>query len=251
MSDATPPRRRRGARTRRILRGVQILAGVTVFLGGFLAWREAKPFTMNLQPVSQQQAVFLAMERRPAHFYELESRFARRARIDSCVQGWFQGRNDPAVTADQSRARLEACRTVVTRNLTIAPASSNDWTIAAILAQTAGDIPAASTYLKRSLATGPTEQWIARRRAPLMFDLRDQVDDELRSQIDPQLALLLRTEEGIKSLARNYLANPSFRDRIISVAETVEPFYQKRFLDFVKLWAPKAQPAAPSTGDAG
>lgn len=251
MSDAAPRRHRRGATTRRVLRGLQVVAGVTVIVGAFLAWRESRPFTMNLQPASVQQAAFLAVERRPARFYELESRFARRARIDGCVQGWSVARSNPTSNAADAAAYLDACRNVVTRNLTISPASSNDWTVAAILAQFAGDIASTSTYLKRSLATGPTEQWIARRRAPLMFDIRDQLDDELQSQIDPQLALLLRTEEGIKSLARNYLANPSFRDRIISVAETVEPVYQRRFLNFVKLWAPGTQPPAAPSGNSG
>lgn len=240
MAEATRRPRRRG-RTRRILRGLQVLAGVTVVVAAFLAWRESRPFTLQLQSTEVQQQVFLGMERRPARFYELESRFARKARVDACVQAWLV-----EATVGTSADRLNACINVVRRNLTIAPAGSNDWLVAAILSNLGGDLPDTERYLKRSLATGPTEQWIAKRRGPLLFDLRDKIDDELKAQIDVQLGLMLRTEEGVNGIAEFYIRDPAFRERIVRVAETVEPIYQQRFLNYVYKWAAEINsPPAP------
>ena len=237
MAEATRRPRRRG-RTKHTLRGLQVLAGVTMVLAAFLCWRESRPFTLQLQPAEVRQQFFLGTERRPARFYELESRFARKARVDACLDAWST--DGQVGTAEE---RLNACINVVRRNLTIAPAGSNDWLVAAILSNIAGNLPDTERYLKRSLATGPTEQWIAKRRGPLLFDLRDRLDDELKAQIDVQLGLMLRTEEGVNSIAQIYIRDPAFRERIVHVAETVEPIYQQRFLNKVYEWAAQINPA--------
>jgi len=240
MNIASTRRSRRGGWTKPILRGLQLVAGLAAVTGAVLAWRESRPFLAQLDPPTVRYERFAGFEARPAKFYELESSFARRIRIESCTNDWVAARGDPAMQEPGKYERFrDACLNIARRNVTIAPASSNDWLVAGLLSRLAGDIPAMSAYLKRSLATGPTEQWLARRRAPLLFEEQAQIDDELRGHIDTQLALLLRTEEGVKSVAQMYLGNRAFRERIISVAETVEPVYQERFLHFVKLWAPQ------------
>lgn len=249
MSFEPSRRRRTGARTRRILRGLQIVAFVTAALGLVLAWQESEPFTNQVLTIAERVATYEEFADRPARFYEMESRLARRARIEACVSDWLDTVNSGA--DKETGAKLaESCLHIVRRSLTMAPASSSDWAIAAFLAGASGDLASTSEYLRRSLATGPTEQWIARRRAILMFQLGDGLDPDLRAEIDPQLKLLLRSDEGVQGVAQMYLENAAFRERIVSVAETLEPVYQKRFLDYVRRWAPllKQAPAPANSG---
>lgn len=236
----TPQRRSGSGRTRRILRGMQAIALLTVVVATFLAWQESRPFMQKLLPVAQRTDQFEAMERRPARFYELESRFARRARLESCDQ------DRSAIVASGADADVvqriqQACLTVVERNLTIAPASSNEWMVAASLSNILGDDASAMAFLERSIATGPTEEWIAERRAILLFELEGQLDPSLRAEIDTQLQLLLRTQQGVKSIAHLYLTDKGFRERIAKVAESVEPRFQKSFIDFLHYWVPILQ----------
>ena len=244
MSFEASRRGRPGLRQRRILRALQVFALLTVICAVTLAWQESRPFVARLDTLAERTETILATGPAPASFGELPSSFARRARLEGCVTDWHD-----VVTsggdADLGRRMVAGCLDIARRNLTIAPASSNDWMIAASLASIVGDLAATQAYLRRSLATGPTEQWIAIRRAMLMYRLEDRLDPDLRAQVDDQFALLLRTENGVRSFAERYVSDPSFRERIVSVAEKLDPSYQKRFLVMVRSLLTPQPPANP------
>ncbi|MCX5494121.1 hypothetical protein OSH11_05385 [Kaistia dalseonensis] len=201
---------------------------------GFMAWRESRPFMMRLQPAVIRAEVIGGIERRAPHWYELESRFARRARLESCMSTLNEVTLDD-VPEEGGMVRLnKGCLAMAERNLALAPVSADDWFIAATLARQVGDIDRMKRYLERSFATGPNEQWVAERRALFMFRESRLLGDDLKQRLDQDLALLLRTRRAIQRLAEIYVNDKSLRDHLISVAETLEPRYQKRFLGYIQ-----------------
>ena len=53
----------------------------------------------------------------------------------------------------------------------------------------------------------------------------------LLADLDNDFRLLLRTERGRKSLAANYISQPSLRRHLTDIAVTLDPVTQQKFLD--------------------
>jgi hypothetical protein len=173
----------------------------------------------------------LDREPAPARWFEVESRFARRARLDTCLKILNQASLVPSPNDEVSgvNSLRRACLDIARNNISAAPASSNDWLIASSLAGQLGDADRSRAYLARSVATGPNEEWIAERRIRLAA--ADQpADPAITALLDQDLAMMLQSNRGIQQLAEIYVYDAAMRARIADVAETVPPFYQNRFL---------------------
>lgn len=171
-------------------------------------------------------------ELRPSFF---ESKLARAARLGSCLQALGAAEAElPSRAVSGTQQLEETCLDIAEANTVRSPASSNDWLLAAILAARLGELERAKKYLSMSFRTGQSEMWIAERRAIFGYSLRDQLDAELRHQVDQDFLLLLRTTRGACMLAKRYAYDLPNRNHIVGLAEKTESDVQQRFAYLVE-----------------
>ena len=128
----------------------------------------------------------------------------------------------------------EALADVITER---APNDSLAWYVGALAAAAAQDWPGMSKRLRASQISGPNEQWVAQPRASLAEDNFEHLDGAVLAGQEQDLKLLVSSGLGIRSIARRYVTNPEFRERIITIVETLPPLDQRRFATNVRLQA--------------
>ena len=82
----------------------------------------------------------------------------------------------------------------------------------------------------RSQAAAPNEQWIAIPRVQIAADRVADLSDEALAAHQQDLRLLASNYIGTGVLAKRYAADEDFRERIVSVVETMAPVQQRTFL---------------------
>ena len=210
------------------------LSGALLLLSVFSAYVEARPFLLRGHQEQELVNAFLTLSKERLSGSLFDSGRARSARLNSCLRSLTLavGQRGPARASAFKIA--EACLTIAEANVAHSPLSSNDWLLAAVLAQRLGQIERAKRYLDASFRTGPNEQWIAERRALFAHQIRDRLDSELLKDLDRDYLLLLRTRRGACALATRYLRDESIREHLVSLAETTEFDVQDRFLRLVR-----------------
>jgi hypothetical protein len=211
------------------------LAAVALFcLAGATLLAEGSPFVERIQTLDRRIEAIGGAAADGASVSILESRFARKARLDTCLSTLSDAVGSVkiplATQADISRGCLAIAKAVAARS----PLDGNAWFIAASLAARSGNMADAETYLNLSFRTGPSEQWIAERRALFGYAVHDNFSETTRKRIDEDLALLLRTERGVDVLALTYVLDAAMRDHLVVIAETLDEDIQERFLDRIR-----------------
>lgn len=178
-----------------VRRATWLRIALFVLLGGLLsvsllgAWREAAPHQTKFAGLEERIESIL----RPQVYitFPWESITARRARLATCIETL----NDLGRASDQGLLKLaelnRACFRLARELIGIAPMSANEWLVAGFLAANLGDTSAALAFLQMSYATGPNEQWIARRRVPLAYYLSSHLSLDLMDSFGHDLRLLL------------------------------------------------------------
>lgn len=198
-----------------------------------MAYQESRPFLLKLaEPVRQRDAL-VAASAKPAPLSVLESQYARRARAEICLSLLGSLRESGSETASQPEI-ARACLAMLETSLALRPLSSNDWFLAAYLAEQLGESDRAIRYLDRSYRSAPSEQWIAERRAVFAYRHRAELPDDLVSRMDDDFRLLLRTRRGLDVLARSYVRDRPMRDYLVTVAETLDEQSQIRFFEEIQ-----------------
>ena len=153
--------------------------------------------------------------------------------------------SDPEIWAEDGvrEAVLSHCEEQADRALAYAPSDSFIWWAKARLAVERSDIQTVFTDLERSRQTGPYEFWIGLRRLQISERLEILQTDEQRAQQDAELLALAQSARGVQQLVSRYLSDEPFRDRIVSLIETLPPREQRRFLNNVRA-ATRAQDPA-------
>ncbi len=132
---------------------------------------------------------------------------------------------------------VRSCRALA-RDIT---AASEDnayaWFALAKFAQILGQTAMFNHALERAYATGPTEQWIAEQRVELAEEALETLSSRALSGHKKDLALLVRSPRGIRAIARRYLRDAGFRDRITQVVEALSADDQVRFVSLIRLEA--------------
>lgn len=136
-------------------------------------------------------------------------------------------RFQPAGTADAIKERCREKAELVSRRT---PTLSLAWYIKAMLGAIDGDAQALNDNLTRSRAVAPSEQWLAERRIALGEDNFSILDAEGLRSHKADLALMVQSSNGLRSLSRRYIQDPNFRERVASVVETMPQDVQARFL---------------------
>lgn len=110
------------------------------------------------------------------------------------------------------------------------PTYSYAWFVLAYTEAITQDWAAMNQHLQLSQGTGPASQWVAEQRVALAESHRDHLDEASLAGNDADLAMLVLSQRGIRSIASRYVDDPSFRERITLIVETMPDEIQRRFL---------------------
>ena len=114
------------------------------------------------------------------------------------------------------------------------PTHSFGWLVAAVAAGTLDDAAAMNRALVYSHRTGPREQWITELRVRLAEDSFIRLDEAARQANERDLALLAQSDRGVKTIARRYIEDTGFRERVTTVVAALPAEVQGRFLRSVR-----------------
>jgi hypothetical protein len=210
------------------MRLVGLLSIALVVSGGAVAYREISPF---VAPGTGDAALFQSIL--DGQLQPGLSELSRRIVLVDCLQvtrSFF--------TRVQSTARrdemLKGCDELSAGIAESAPSYSLAWFVAAAMAAERGNDRDLSERLVRSQRTGPHEQWVAEQRVQLAEDHLRRLDDAALAGHQADLAMLVRSERGVNSIARRYLEVSAFRERITSIVETLPNEDRRRFLTQIK-----------------
>jgi hypothetical protein len=161
---------------------------------------------------------------------------SQRDDLDNCYEmmGSAYALSRPTVERHQI---AEACSTLATGIAAWSPSNAQAWLVAAAASAQLDDFGAFNTRLLQSQITGPHEQWVAEMRVELGEAHYAQLDSETRANHLADLAMLVHSLSGIRSIAERYLNDPGFRERIVAIVETLPEVEQRRFLENVKMAA--------------
>lgn len=126
------------------------------------------------------------------------------------------------------------CRTLVRAVTAAMPTYSFAWYVGALAALQRDQPEELVVSLRQSQLTGPTEQWLAELRVALAEEHRNLLPDDVLANNDGDLALLVVSNRGIASIAKRYVDDPSFRERITAIVEQLPEPDQQRFISTIE-----------------
>lgn len=129
---------------------------------------------------------------------------------------------------------LDNCWRVTEAITEASPRDAYAWYFLAYLADQKNADETFNAALQKSYESGPTEQWIAELRVPLAERGRQSLNAAALEGHQKDLGLLVESQRGIGSIARRYVRDPAFRNRITDVVETLPQTAQQRFLGTLK-----------------
>lgn len=146
------------------------------------------------------------------------------------------------------RARLLATCARISAGITAhTPTHGYGWYVGARTAAEQGDRASLNRQLARAYDMAPTEQWLAELRVDLVESHIDQIDPGTLAGHDRDLALLVRSQRGVRAIANRYVRVAAFRERITRIVERLPAADQERFLANVRQQVRAADPAIPGT----
>lgn len=208
-------------------RSLAFLCAVVAATSAYTCYVEARPYFSG--PASNANRLS-ELKVGPVAGFSLPSvRFV----LDECAWGVtsLYGR----LQSETVRADVVAKCTRTVQSITEArPGFAYGWYVRALMAEANGDKADMNAALATSRVTDPTGQWLAQLRVDLAEQHFSELDaGNLKGQTE-DLALLVRSRSGISSIARRYVTDEGFRDRITAIVETLPPEDQRRFVDYVK-----------------
>lgn len=114
------------------------------------------------------------------------------------------------------------------------PSNTLGWYVGALAANGTGDTAGMIERLRQAQITGPSEQWIVERRVDLAEDHLAALPPDVLAAHDRDLTLLAQSQRGVASIARRYVRQADFRDRITALVEKLPDWQQGRFLEYVR-----------------
>lgn len=213
---------------RRVLIVAASLLLVAAVVAAFL---EATPY-VNAGPSSGEQFEALRVGR-AADGISINSHVVA---MDSCLLALrsVYGRARP--TADRLSV-AETCRERAVSERAVSPSFAYAWYIEAMASSVRGDWPAMNRASVMAQRTAPTEQWLAELRVALAEQNFPVLDSVALAAHEFDLALLVRSNRGIASIATRYVEDSSFRSRITDIVSGLDPTSQRAFLDAIRVAA--------------
>jgi hypothetical protein len=211
---------------------VLLLAGlIALGAGGYASWLEAGPYLGRGASEAETIALIEGGQLSPALSQQSQQQVATDC-LSTASSLYFRTR-----PTAQRRNFAERCRGLVQASVTAMPSFSFGWYVLAALAPVSGDFGALNDDLRKSQAMGAAEQWIAELRVALAEDYFDELGDAARESERRDLEVVVLSQRGVNAIARRYVDDPGFRERITAIVETMTPEAQARFVGFVRLAA--------------
>lgn len=113
-------------------------------------------------------------------------------------------------------------------------ANSLAWAVDAKAAGLRGEFAGMNQSLLRSHATGPNDQWLAAIRFDTAERFIDAMTPETARMHDADILLMLDSDLAIDALVQRYLVYADFRDRLVTLVETLPPERQRAFVADVR-----------------
>jgi hypothetical protein len=147
--------------------------------------------------------------------------------------------------ADRS-AMPAACLQLVRGILAWSPTHAYAWIVGAEIAFAQSDWEEMNNGIVYSQAAGPTELWLAQRRANLASRaMMVRLSPSARLAINADIALLLVSEAGFSSIIAAYSYDPTFRLAVNAVIVEFPPSEQAKALRNIRNLLPSAYPGQP------
>lgn len=149
--------------------------------------------------------------------------------VDGCLQMLtsIAGRVLPSENRESLLANCDQMLAQITK---YSARNSYAWFMRAFVAYERGDLAGFNFALVNSYRSGPTEQWIAELRFQLAENGYGLLLDDAKAGHLEDLALLVQSHRGIRTITSRYITEPSFRDHMINVVEDMPQDIQQRFI---------------------
>lgn len=136
---------------------------------------------------------------------------------------------------EPSRAAiLPGCNQYAARLSYDNPTQSFAYFIQATAAALEARWPDFNAQMHLSYVTAPSEQWVAEWRLNFVEAHRAHLDSSLQQWHDADMRVMASTWRGMPALSRLYSADPDFRERLVSLLETMPVSHQRRFINYVR-----------------
>lgn len=195
-------------------------------------------FAMSVFSLSKEITPFFSETSSPAlRFANLEqgqadlgiSIAAQKLLFNDCLES-FAGPAGMAQPSIRRSAMLKHCQTLAKDSTNSKPSFAFAWYIGAFTAAELGEYQTFNHQLSASQKTAPNEQWLAEFRVNLAEDNFDQLDSSTLQGHNDDLKLLVQSRKGVSSIAKRYIQQNSFRERITNIVETLSQDDQRRFI---------------------
>lgn len=199
-----------------------------VVAGSWVAYREAAPYFAGGILPQERFTALVEDSLRPG-----PSIASQRLVLTSCVDAITSvyGRIQPT---ERRGIVQERCLEIAEQIGATDRTDSLAWYVAALTASRLGRPPLMNGYIRSSQQTGPNEQWLAELRVALAEDNFANLEPDTLRGHEADLRLLAVSPAGVRSIARRYVDDAGFRERITAVVETMDPSVQRRFVDQVQ-----------------
>jgi hypothetical protein len=167
------------------------------------------------------------------------SSYAKRQVLGSCRYGLTSELALVRPSEDIQRFAA-ACRAYSQTIAATMPTNSLAWLTLALASRALGDVPAMNRALELSQLSAPNEQWLAESRVALAEDNYDDLSEAARAGNGRDLAMLATSHRGVRSIAKRYIADEAFRNRVTDIVSALPLDAQRRFLASVKRTAKEA-----------
>lgn len=147
------------------------------------------------------------------------------------IVGGLYGTLQPVERTEKAR---QNCLKEAESATNLMPSYALGWYAKALFLYQLGQPEAGDAALVLAQQIGPHEQWIAEGRVQLAEDNINILSPSARTGHKRDLELLAQSNRGIVSIARRYVTQPDFRERITAVVEKLPPESQVRFLNNVR-----------------
>jgi hypothetical protein len=114
------------------------------------------------------------------------------------------------------------------------PTNSYGWYVMAQAAAQLNDVDNFKTGYLNSFLTGPHEQWITVQRVDLAENNLAKLTPEMMAAHEKDIALLAVSTKGVQAIARRYVSDVNFRDRVTDIVAKLPDANQRRFLNLVR-----------------
>jgi hypothetical protein len=140
----------------------------------------------------------------------------------------------PAIGLDDRAVVLSGCGAVASGISATSPTQSFAYTIEAAVAAMSEDWPRFNDRLLLSYLTAPAEQWVAEWRVNMVEKFYDELDPTLLTRHEQDLRVMAASWAGLATLTTRYNRDPDFRERILAILETMPPYDQRRFIEYLR-----------------